>query len=222
MDLIVAVVDRSGSMGAIKREAEDGLNSFLKEQQKLGEARFTLAEFDTDYELLADDLLLSGFKGYSLEPAGGTALLDAIGRTASRVRDYVVDGKKIFIVVTDGEENSSKEWTKGSAIYKLIGDLRNEGWETIFIGTDEASLQQASSLGFNTRTAFAFQGAAGASSAYDMLSTYSTSLRSGSTVAAAEEELERGIVANAATLSTYADTVEKKQKHKGVTSKENK
>jgi len=82
------VLDRSGSMNAMKDEAIGGINAFIESQQKLpGEARLTLVLFDHEY-IVADDGVpikdVPQLDNHSYVPRGTTALLDAIGRTINR------------------------------------------------------------------------------------------------------------------------------------------
>ena len=88
--LLVLVVDRSGSMQSIKEDMEGGIAALLAEQGKeKGSCLVTLAQFDTEYELVADGVPVAELEPYRLVPRGGTALLDAIGRTIAHVKDQV-------------------------------------------------------------------------------------------------------------------------------------
>ena len=88
--LLVLVVDRSGSMQSIKEDMEGGIASLLAEQGKeKGQCLVTLAQFDTEYDLVADGVPVAELEPYRLVPRGGTALLDAIGRTIAHVKDQV-------------------------------------------------------------------------------------------------------------------------------------
>jgi hypothetical protein len=197
MDLIVAIVDRSGSMYSIKGDAEGGLNTFLEKQKAEGEARLTLAEFDNQYDLVHDDIVLEDFNGYELEPRGGTALYDAIGRTIIRVKDYAVDGVKFLVIVTDGGENASQEFQSKTDIMKMISDMRDDGWETIFIGADEASMEEARGLGIDMRTAFVAQKSGqGAQDMYSAVGAYATSMRGGNSKGASVRSLNATITSS--------------------------
>lgn len=201
MDMIVAVVDRSGSMRSIKEDAEGGLNEFLLEQQKNGLASLTLAEFDDEYVLVHDDIDLAEFKEYNLNPRGMTALFDAIGKTAANVKESKSKGKKIFLIVTDGGENSSKEWRVGAEVAKLIGEMRDDKWEFVFIGADEESLEQAESLGLDTQSMFMFdKSGKGAKDSYAAATSYTSSLRGGMPKAMAVDELDKTIANSGGTL----------------------
>lgn len=203
MDIIAAVVDRSGSMGSIKGDAEGGLNAFLAEQKKLGNARLTLAEFDDKYDLIHNNMDINLFESYELKPRGMTALYDAIGKTAASVKDIKVTGQKIFVIVTDGAENSSVEWRDKSKIFEMITEMKNDGWEVMFIGADENAMREAKSLGVNDATAFTMDtninGAA--NTMYSAVSTYASSLRRGLSRKEATIKLDNVIDASDGALS---------------------
>src|SRR3954454_24245157 len=124
---ITLVVDRSGSMEQIRDDAEGGVNTFIADQSKEpGEALLTLVQFDTEYEFLHKGVPISQAPKYKLVPRGGTALLDAVGRAInetgerlSKMAEQDRPGLVIFVVMTDGEENSSKEFSK-SQIKEMI------------------------------------------------------------------------------------------------------
>lgn len=202
MDYIAAVVDRSGSMGLIREDAEGGLNEFLRNQQKEGKARLTLAEFDTEYSVVADCIKLKKFEGYKLVPRGGTALYDGIGRTAASVKDVKVKGKKFFVIVTDGGENASKEFTHGM-VSKAVAELRANDWEVMFIGADEKSIAQAKSLGISGDTTFIFdKSKEGARDLYGAVNAYTSSMRGGMAKEAAVGNLNQTILSSSTLTKT--------------------
>jgi hypothetical protein len=86
--LLVLVVDRSGSMESIRTDMEGGIKVLLEQQAaEDGHCLVTLAQFDTDYELLYNAVPVAELGEYQLVPRGGTALLDAIGRTIGEVKE---------------------------------------------------------------------------------------------------------------------------------------
>ena len=127
---IVCIIDKSGSMEAVKEDAIGGFNRFLKEQQELpGESLFTLVLFDTEYRRVTDgrpirEVNTLNRKTYS--PGGMTALLDAVGITVDRVARRIEKTppsdkpeKVIVAVLTDGLENSSVEYSAGQIFDKI-------------------------------------------------------------------------------------------------------
>jgi uncharacterized protein YegL len=153
---LVLVVDRSGSMATIQDDAQGGINSFIKEQKLAkGEATLTLCQFDTEYEFVEKSTPIQDVKPYKLMPRGGTALNDAIGRTINETGQRLAalpeeerPALVIFLVVTDGEENSSREFT-GPQIKEMIEHQKNKyNWNFNFLGTEESSIGTARDLGF--------------------------------------------------------------------------
>ena len=145
---IVLVVDRSGSMSTIQDDAEGGINSFIKEQTEAkGHATLTICQFDTVYEFVCKGIDIKQAKPYKLTPRGGTALNDAIGRAMAETGERLAAMKEehrpglvIFMIVTDGHENSSREFD-GSKIKEMITHQReNYKWQFVFLGTQEDAI----------------------------------------------------------------------------------
>ncbi len=124
---ITLVVDRSGSMQEIQSDAEGGVNAFIEKQaEEPGEALLTLVQFDTEYEFVHKGVPIEKVPKYELAPRGMTALLDAVGRAINETGERLAKmpepdrpGLVIFVIMTDGMENSSKEFTK-SQIKEMI------------------------------------------------------------------------------------------------------
>ena len=149
---ITLVVDRSGSMATLRADAQGGINTLLDEQFDLdGKLTVTLVEFDTEIDTVKR-MAKDSFE-YTLVPRGGTALFDAVGqeivRTGedlARLRKSERPAKVLFVVVTDGEENSSHEY-KSAQIKELVKHQENKyNWQFQFIGADQ-SAWQADGLG---------------------------------------------------------------------------
>ena len=192
-DEIVVIVDRSGSMSSIKEDAQGGLNSFIEEQKKVeGGANLTIVEFDTMVDTVCDRVDLNEAQEYVLSPRGGTALLDAIGLVISNDLKYKAedDGKTIVVVVTDGGENSSREW-KRDDIFKLINERKEQGWEFMFLAANQDAISTATHYGFDANASASFDNSAkGVAHAFGMSSLYSTELRSVSKDAALAKKKE--------------------------------
>jgi len=145
---IIMVLDRSGSMRSIDKATVEGFNKFLDEQKNSeGEAFVTLVQFDDRYEMNyqsvpvknVDELVLNE----TFIPRGGTALLDAVGKT---IEELKTDRDVIFVIITDGEENSSKVYKK-EAIMKMIETQTNEGWKFLFLAANQDAIQAGGSIG---------------------------------------------------------------------------
>ena len=154
---ITVVLDRSQSMSSCREEAESGLNHFVKEQQELpGHANFTLVKFDDKYEVAYNAINIKKVEKCTLEPRGMTALLDAVGRTIndtgerlSKIAHDYRPGLVVFVIVTDGQENSSHEFTK-SQIRGMIEKQQSEfSWQFTFLGANQDAFAEAAGLGIS-------------------------------------------------------------------------
>jgi len=118
---IVMVLDRSGSMDRIAKSTVEGINSFVKEQKAAeGEAFMTLVQFDDQYQIDYKERplneVLDLINGETFVPRATTALYDAIGRTINELK---TEDDVIFVIVTDGAENASKEFTQKDVFAKI-------------------------------------------------------------------------------------------------------
>jgi len=155
---ISVVLDRSGSMSVVKPDTIGGFNTFLKDQKAApGEARLTLAQFDTEYEIVHDGKPIGDvpdLNDSTFVPRGNTALLDAIGRTINATGKRLSDmpeadrpAKVVFVIITDGQENSSREFTVGK-VNEMISHQRNVyGWQFIFLGANQDAIATAAAYG---------------------------------------------------------------------------
>ena len=125
------VVDESGSMEIIREQAFSGMNETLSTirimQEKYPETnqRVSLVTFDSHHTTwLYDNTAASDtidLRRDQYTPGGCTPLYDAIGKAVSRLNTQAGEGDNVLVtIITDGEENSSREWTL-SMIRELIG-----------------------------------------------------------------------------------------------------
>ena len=161
--LLVLIVDRSGSMQSIKEDMEGGIAALLAEQAKeKGHCLVTLAQFDTDYDLVADGVPVAELEPYRLVPRGGTALLDALGRTIAHAKeqlDYL--GSKgpdhvIVAVVTDGMENSSREWSHLQVMDSVKARVA-EGWDFTFLGANQDAIEEGGRIGVDAASSLTYE-----------------------------------------------------------------
>lgn len=152
---ITLVVDRSGSMNAVQEDAQGGINTLLEEQFALdGKLTVTLVQFDTSVDTVKR--LANEKFTYELQPRGMTALLDAVGleiiktgRDLALMKEKDRPAKVLFVVVTDGEENSSREYTIEKVKELTENQKSRYNWDFQFIGADQAAWA-GRSLGMNT------------------------------------------------------------------------
>jgi uncharacterized protein YegL len=151
------IVDRSGSMADnnFHKEMENGIASFLKEQAKdtSNKCLVTLAEFDTNYEVVYSSTEVQHVPRYNLVPRGGTALLDAIGRTIDERGKYFAKlkpsqrpAKILVLVITDGGENSSRTFNFSQVKEKIDHQKSIYNWEFVFLGAGLESFGDAQAI----------------------------------------------------------------------------
>lgn len=161
---VAMVIDRSGSMSSCWNDVKGGYKEIVKTNKEApGKCTFTVAVFDTEYDLLEDFTDIQDVKEeLAVSPRGGTALLDAVGKTIVSVGEKLAKldeserpEKVMVIIQTDGYENSSREFKK-DAIKKLIDEQTNVyKWQFQFIGASLDAVNDAQSWGIarsNTST----------------------------------------------------------------------
>ena len=188
---LVFIIDRSGSMGGLESDTIGGFNAMLKEQQAVeGEAVVTTVLFDDKYELLHDRIDIRAVapltdKDYTVR--GSTALLDALGRTIQKIRaaqkhtaeNYRAE-KVLFVIITDGQENASREYSAERIKTRIERQKQNYGWEFVFFGANMDAVMEAGKLGIGVDRAQNYcADAIGTSMAYTAMSAFSTAYRGG-------------------------------------------
>jgi len=189
---LVFIVDRSGSMSGLESDTIGGFNALLKEQQGVeGDAIVTTVLFDDKYELLHDRVDIKGVKPLTCKDytvRGSTALLDAIGKTINKVRsaqkgtaeEYRAE-KVMFVIITDGHENASCEYTSGWIKWRVERQKLKYGWEFIFVGANMDAIAEAAKIGISSDRAANYNAdSIGTWNAWRLVSTASTGYRTGS------------------------------------------
>src|SRR3990167_1018571 len=154
--MICLILDRSGSMGGRENDVVNGVNSFIEEQKKLPDpASIACVRFDTEaterfrpMQSLAD---IKPLERGEYQPRGGTPLLDAVGTTIAKLdEDWKVEQpeRAVVVVVTDGEENRSREYSK-SKVKEMIESRQTSGkWAFIYLGANVDAFHEARGMGF--------------------------------------------------------------------------
>lgn len=185
---IVFVIDKSGSMSNLAGDTIGGFNGFIESQKTIdGKATLTTVLFDTSWRILHDGVDLREVKSMTNSDyvaGGGTAMLDAIGEIINRVQDRhdELGAEKpeevLFVITTDGEENSSRKFTKGQ-IEKMIKHQTNgHGWKFMFLGANMDAVKEAESIGIskNYATGYTYT-SQGVNDVYTTMSCVTSSLR---------------------------------------------
>jgi Mg-chelatase subunit ChlD len=156
---IAVLLDRSGSMGDIRDDAIGGFNCFLKEQQAAGaNATLTLVQFDTESTDVVHEsrpiLEVPDLNHQTFQPRGGTPLLDALGQTIdstgralAAIPEANRPNKVVFVVITDGQENSSHQHTKVSVKEKIDHQSSQYNWQFVFLGANQDAFDEAGAVG---------------------------------------------------------------------------
>ena len=145
------IVDESGSMCVIERQALAGMNETIdtvKKMQKMHkdmEQRISLLTFDSGHKTFkydnvkAESVHRLGSKDYN--PCGGTPLYDAIGTAISKLNAQTTERDNVLVtIITDGEENSSQEYNL-KMVKTLIDKMKKQGWTFTLIGTDNLDVE---------------------------------------------------------------------------------
>ena len=160
---IVVLLDRSGSMSSIVNDVIGGFNTFLADQQANGpDARVSIILFDSQdpQEVVVWGAPITeavALDRTSYVPRGGTPLLDATGLAIGRV--MVDQGAReatglrkddvVFVTVTDGEENQSREYTL-EKVRQLVADRTADGWQFVYLSAGLDAYADAGRLGYST------------------------------------------------------------------------
>jgi len=162
---ISVVLDRSGSMASTQKDTIGGFNTFVAAQKAVpGKADLFLVLFDHEYNILYDMVPLDQVEDLTVAtyvPRGGTALLDAIGRTLMDLRARIAalpederPGKVIVAIITDGEENSSKEFNHPQVLAMLNAcQQAPDSWEVVYFGANQDAIQVGASYGVKAANA---------------------------------------------------------------------
>lgn len=177
---VVVLMDRSGSMQSNKSDHEGGLQAFVEKQKELpGNVYFTLVQFDNQnpFEIMYDGVTLDKVKNIKLDPRGLTPLRDAIGRTISHVNNRP-KRDVIFLIVSDGQENSSKEYSQAQ-IKEMVISKKEQGWQFLFVGTNFDVITDGLNTGFDLGKNVTYtNNTQSINKAYDMAGTKFNSYRS--------------------------------------------
>jgi len=172
---IIVVMDKSGSMNGIRDDAIGAFNTFLEDQQKEpGEARLTLTLFDTSYNIVQtckDIRNVPKLDNSTYAPGGFTALLDAVGRTIDEVGKRLADTAEekrpervVMAIITDGQENSSKEYNRKTVTDKIKLQEETYKWEVVFLAAGLKAMAEAQNIGIRASNCVGFE--AGSAAAY--------------------------------------------------------
>jgi hypothetical protein len=167
---ITVILDRTGSMESIRDDTIGGFNAFLRDQKaQPGTATLTLVQFDSQdpYEVIhrfrpvqeVPELTRATYV-----PRASTPLLDAMGRGINDLEKAIADmtpddrpSRIVFFVITDGQENSSKEFRKEQIVTMIKGRTEQNDWQFVFLSADLGAIGDAGTYGIRPDAALLFE-----------------------------------------------------------------
>ena len=155
---IVFILDRSGSMSGLEKDTIGGYNSLIERQKaEEGEAYISTVLFDDTCEVLHDRVSLDSIKPMTEKEyyvRGCTALLDALGGAIHHIgnihkyaREEDRPEKTLFIITTDGQENSSQRYNYEKVKHMVERQKERFGWEFLFLGANIDAIAEAGRFG---------------------------------------------------------------------------
>lgn len=155
---LVFILDQSGSMSGLESDTIGGYNAFLKKQAAIdAPCLITTVLFNDRYRLLHDRIdirAVSPLTDKDYQVGGSTALLDAMGQSINKLMgiqkqtspDYRAD-QVLFVIITDGQENSSREYSLDKIKSMVEERQKTDGWEFIFLGANIDAITTAQAFG---------------------------------------------------------------------------
>lgn len=146
---VVFILDKSGSMSGSEEYTISSFNEYLmKEKKHSYQTNITTILFSDTYQYLHNRVPAKKVEKLTkkdYQVGGCTALYDAIGHGIISM-DHTDTDKVLFIIITDGYENASLEFSK----CKIQGMIQNHSnWEFIYIGADIDSYASGGELGIS-------------------------------------------------------------------------
>ncbi len=154
---LVFILDCSGSMHGLEADTIGGFNSMLDQQRgKPGEAFITTFLFSSSWRLVHDRVSLEKVRPMTRKDyitGGCTALFDTVGHAIAHIesihryaRPEDVPAQTMFIIITDGMENASREYARRK-VKEMIEGKKRDGWEFLFLGANIDAAETADTLG---------------------------------------------------------------------------
>lgn len=226
---IVVILDRSWSMNSILEETIDGINKFFEEQRKLeGKAVVSAYQFDDHFEVLFENKDVKDVEpitNSTFVPRGDTCLYPAVGFVIDRVGQRLASlpeskrpGKVVFVIITDGENNTSRFKSIAVDGKKLIGDeipnytseqvksmtthqTEKYSWQFVYIGANQDEWTVGGTLGVSSAATLGYVSTGknkkdSVGAMYDSLTRNLSSYRVGSKSCFSFEDSDKLVQAN--------------------------
>lgn len=186
---LVFILDISGSMQGLEADSAGGFNRLLEEHKKIeGDVTVSTVLFNQRSHVLHNRFPIEEINPLTasdLRVQGTTALLDAIGRSIRKIRWTHNDKPKeqrpdstIIVVMTDGFENASYQFTYDDIKYTINHMQELYGWEFIFLGADVSTFSEAQKMGFKSDRVARFEpGQDGTRRSYNAMAKATSEIR---------------------------------------------
>lgn len=200
---IKLLIDRSGSMAAIKRAAEDGINEFINSQHgEPGHRTISIAVFDADdthrmrYDRVCPSTPAVEVPRFELAPRGLTPLLDAMAKAITEFGNELAGMPEdqrpatvIFAVMTDGLENASHAYDWHTIKEMVERQQRDYSWHVVYLGANQDAIAVAADMGIPQDSAMTYAATDhGTRSATHSMGAYVTSAACGQSAAFTDEQ----------------------------------
>ena len=194
---LVFILDRSGSMAGLEDNTIGGFNALIEKQKgESGEALVNTVLFDSTCDVIHDRKDIQSIapltrKEYYVR--GCTALLDAVGGAIHHIgnvhkyaREEDRPEKTLFVITTDGMENSSHQYSYQKVKQMISRQQEKYGWEFIFLGANIDAAREAARFGISEdRAANYHADSVGTAVIYEAVSEAVCSVRSHKPMSAA-------------------------------------
>ena len=202
---LVFVIDESSSMSPSRQDVTEGFKSVVEEQKKIKDGRVSVSlyTFASEVKTVYKAKDINEIDGIDYKPMGMTAMNDGIGFAIDDIGKWLYEkdqkgeempSKTLVVVMTDGYENSSKEYTIEQVKEKITHQTEKYSWEFVYIGMDIMSSKDADKLGIKLKAFTSKIG--GFKKAYCMLNKAATNYRNASNAATGSTILYSSLAAD--------------------------
>lgn len=153
---LVFILDKSGSMSGFESDTIGGFNSVLSENRdKKGNVFITTVLFNNKMAILHNREPIQKVSNLTLDDyqvGGNTALLDAVGDSIIKMqenRKITKNNNVLFVIITDGEENSSREYSQAKIKSMIKSAETEDKWDFIFLGANIDAITAADNIGIS-------------------------------------------------------------------------
>lgn len=185
---ICVVLDASGSMGGVINETKSMFNNFIEEQRKVsGEMTIDVFQFATEVNKIVDFKNINDISDLmnNYVCSGWTALRDAIcisiddvGKRLSEIVESERPEKVLFLILTDGFENKSKEFSLQDVKNRINHQTEKYKWDFIYLGANQDAILSGSEYGIDSKRCLNFHNTAGGLDAVgSTINSYATQYR---------------------------------------------